>query len=85
LREALSSLSALGVISIQPGKGVFVQSPVDWRGEARRAGRLRRRLRRWISFNCAMRWRVRGGAGGGDLEHDELDALEDNVAAMRNN
>jgi GntR family transcriptional repressor for pyruvate dehydrogenase complex len=33
LREALSSLSALGVISIQPGKGVFVQSPVDWRGE----------------------------------------------------
>ena len=29
LREALSSLSALGVISIQPGKGVFVQAPVD--------------------------------------------------------
>ena len=29
LREALSSLSALGVISIQPGKGVFVQSPVE--------------------------------------------------------
>ena len=25
LREALSSLSALGVISVQPGKGVFVQ------------------------------------------------------------
>ena len=29
LREALSSLSALGVVSIQPGKGVFVQSPVE--------------------------------------------------------
>ena len=29
LREALSSLSALGLISVQPGKGVFVQSPVE--------------------------------------------------------
>ncbi|GAI89883.1 unnamed protein product, partial [marine sediment metagenome] len=29
LREALSSLSALGVISVQPGKGVFVQSSVE--------------------------------------------------------
>ena len=26
LREALSSLSALGVISVQPGKGVYVQA-----------------------------------------------------------
>ena len=26
LREALSSLSALGMISVQPGKGVFVQA-----------------------------------------------------------
>ncbi|WP_147464690.1 FadR/GntR family transcriptional regulator, partial [Pseudomonas cannabina] len=26
LREALSSLSALGVVRVQPGKGVFVQS-----------------------------------------------------------
>ena len=26
LREALSSLSALGVVSVQPGKGVFVQA-----------------------------------------------------------
>lgn len=27
LREALSSLSALGLVSVQPGKGVFVQAP----------------------------------------------------------
>ncbi|MBF8746993.1 FadR family transcriptional regulator [Pseudomonas putida] len=27
LREALSSLSALGLVSVQPGKGVFVQEP----------------------------------------------------------
>lgn len=29
LREALSSLSALGMISVQPGKGVFVQAPLE--------------------------------------------------------
>ena len=59
LREALSSLSALGVISIQPGKGVFVQSPVELpRGERRRVGHSRRRPRRWISSSCAMRWRA---------------------------
>ena len=27
LREALSSLSALGLVSVQAGKGVFVQEP----------------------------------------------------------
>ena len=34
LREALSSLSALGVVSVQPGKGVFVQAAEDSPGFA---------------------------------------------------
>ncbi len=84
LREALSSLSALGVVSIQPGKGVFVQSPVELsRGEA--PG--------WPFAAQAspldifqLRYALEGFAAGlaaVTLSTFDLDALEDNVAAMR--
>ncbi|MDD1021347.1 MULTISPECIES: FadR/GntR family transcriptional regulator [Pseudomonas] len=84
LREALSSLSALGVISVQPGKGVFVQAP-----EATAAGA-------GLSWPFAaqaspvdifqLRYALEGFAAGlaaVTLTADELDALEDNVEAMR--
>lgn len=84
LREALSSLSALGVISVQPGKGVFVQAP-----EAAAAGA-------GLSWPFAaqaspvdifqLRYALEGFAAGlaaVTLTADELDALEDNVEAMR--
>lgn len=84
LREALSSLSALGVVSIQPGKGVFVQSPVELsRGEA--PG--------WPFAAQAspldifqLRYALEGFAAGlaaTTLSTFDLDALQDNVAAMR--
>ncbi|MCP1473377.1 GntR family transcriptional repressor for pyruvate dehydrogenase complex [Pseudomonas sp. EB276 TE3739] len=84
LREALSSLSALGVVSIQPGKGVFVQSPIELsRGEA--PG--------WPFAAQAspldifqLRYALEGFAAGlaaTTLSTFDLDALEDNVAAMR--
>ncbi|BAV78088.1 GntR family transcriptional regulator [Pseudomonas chlororaphis subsp. aurantiaca] len=85
LREALSSLSALGVISVQPGKGVFVQaaeSPVNGVGLS------------WPFAAQAsptdifqLRYALEGFAAGlaaVTLTADELDALQDNVEAMRN-
>ncbi len=50
LREALSSLSALGVVSVQPGKGVFVQAADESPGFAWPS---RPRLRHWIFSSCA--------------------------------
>jgi len=81
LREALSSLSALGVVSVQPGKGVFVQSMEEppslawafW-GPAPPVGifKLRDALEGFAAGLAAM-----------TLTTDELDFLEDNVEAMR--
>lgn len=84
LREALSSLSALGVISVQPGKGVFVQavepppavSGVSWPFAAHASP---------VDI-FQLRYALEGFAAGlaaVTLSADELDALEDNVAAMR--
>ena len=85
LREALSTLSALGVVSIQPGKGVFVQAPGA--GQAAPAGlawpfaaqatpedifQLRYALESFAAGLAAVR-----------LSADELDGLQDNVEAMR--
>jgi len=82
LREALSTLSALGVVSIQPGKGVFVQagSPtaagLAWPFAAQAAPadifQLRYALEGFAAGLAAVR-----------LTADELDALQDNVQAMR--
>ena len=67
LREALSSLSALGVVSVQPGKGVFVQAAEEragvclaLRGAGHAVGYLPIAL-------CAGR--ICGGVGGGDVDH----------------
>lgn len=86
LREALSSLSALGVISIQPGKGVFVQAPVDLpRGDGALSWPFASQASPLDIFQ--LRYALEGFAAGlaaVTLSTDELDALEDNVAAMRN-
>lgn len=59
LREALSSLSALGVISVQPGKGVFVQSLSDLpRSESGLSWPFAAQASPWISSSCAMPWKV---------------------------
>ncbi|WP_460133007.1 FadR/GntR family transcriptional regulator [Pseudomonas sp. S1_E04] len=81
LREALSSLSALGVVSVQPGKGVFVQATEEAPGFA------------WPFAAQAtpldifqLRYALEGFAAGlaaVTLTIDELDSLEDNVEAMR--
>lgn len=83
LREALSSLSALGVVSVQPGKGVFVQAPpeadmgaVAWPFTAQASPldifQLRYALEGFAAGLAAM-----------TLTTEELDELEDNVQAMR--
>ena len=81
LREALSSLSALGVVSVQPGKGVFVQAAEAPPGLA------------WPFTAQAtpldifqLRYALEGFAAGlaaVTLTTGELDILEDNVEAMR--
>lgn len=82
LREALSTLSALGVVSVQPGKGVFVQASsqpaagLAWPFAAQAAPedifQLRYALEGFAAGLAAVR-----------LTADELDALQDNVQAMR--
>ncbi|MHA6195710.1 FadR/GntR family transcriptional regulator [Pseudomonas wadenswilerensis] len=86
LREALSSLSALGVITVQPGKGVFVQSAkVEAAADPS-----------WFSWPFAaqigaadtfqLRYVLEGFAAGqaaSALTADDLDELAANVEAMR--
>ncbi|AXJ07608.1 GntR family transcriptional regulator [Pseudomonas fluorescens] len=85
LREALSSLSALGVVSIQPGKGVFVQAPVELpRGEGAPAWPFAAQASPLEIFQ--LRYALEGFAAGlaaVTLSTFDLDELEDNVAAMR--
>lgn len=80
LREALSSLSALGMVSVQPGKGVFVQAaaptgfawPFAEQVSAAETFQLRFALE---GFAC--------GLAAATLTAAELDALQDNVEQMR--
>jgi GntR family transcriptional repressor for pyruvate dehydrogenase complex len=85
LREALSSLSALGVISVQPGKGVFVQSLIDLpRSDSGLSWPFAAQASPVDIFQ--LRYALEGFAAGlaaVTLTTDELDALEDNVEAMR--
>jgi GntR family transcriptional repressor for pyruvate dehydrogenase complex len=85
LREALSSLSALGVISVLPGKGVFVQSHIDLpRSESGLFWPFAAQASPVDIFQ--LRYALEGFAAGlaaVTLTADELDALEDNVEAMR--
>ncbi|BDM23591.1 TPA: FadR/GntR family transcriptional regulator [Pseudomonas putida] len=82
LREALSSLSALGLISVQPGKGVFVQapspapSPFAWPYAEQVSA----------SDTFQLRYALEGFAAGQaalTLTAEHLDRLEENVEAMR--
>jgi len=85
LREALSSLSALGMISVQPGKGVFVQSSVEVSPNESTAGwPFAAQVSPLDIFQ--LRYALEGFAAGmaaATLSPDELDALGDNVEAMR--
>ncbi|BAQ83823.1 MULTISPECIES: FadR/GntR family transcriptional regulator [Pseudomonas] len=84
LREALSSLSALGLISVQPGKGVFVQAPETVPAGAGLSWPFAAQASPVDIFQ--LRYALEGFAAGlaaVTLTADELDALEDNVQAMR--
>jgi GntR family transcriptional repressor for pyruvate dehydrogenase complex len=73
LREALSSLSALGVVSIQPGKGVFVQAPfLNCRAATSAPGwPFAAQASPLDIFSIALcAGRFCRGTGGGDVEHD---------------
>ena len=85
LREALSSLSALGLVSVQPGKGVFVQAPAPanqpspgfhWpyaeRVSAAETFQLRYALEGFAAGQAAL-----------SLTAEDIDRLEVNVEAMR--
>ena len=85
LREALSSLSALGVVSVQAGKGVFVQE--------RAASQITAAGFAWpfaepvsAADTFQLRFAVEGfacGLAAATLTAEELDALSDNVEQMR--
>lgn len=84
LREALSSLSALGVISVQPGKGVFVQACEAVPASTGLSWPFAAQATPVDIFQ--LRYALEGFAAGlaaVTLTADELDALEDNVEAMR--
>ncbi|HZX17703.1 MAG TPA: FadR/GntR family transcriptional regulator [Pseudomonas sp.] len=83
LREALSTLSALGRVSVQPGKGVFVREPpmssssaFAWPFAAQVSAADTFQLRFALEgFAC--------GLAAATLTAAELDALQDNVEQMR--
>lgn len=86
LREALSSLSTLGIVHIQPGKGVFIKElPVDKRQTDQ--------LPTWLfasQISAADTFQLRFALEGFSaslaalaLSSDELDEINDNVEAMR--
>lgn len=86
LREALSSLSALGLVRIRPGKGVFVQ-------KARRSVTHSDEASSWpftTQVSAADTFQLRYALEGFcanlaalTLSSDELDALSENVETMR--
>lgn len=83
LREALSTLSALGRVSVQPGKGVFVREPpaatngaFAWPFAAQVSAADTFQLRFALEgFAC--------GLAAATLTAEDLDALQDNVEQMR--
>ncbi|MCI0911301.1 MULTISPECIES: FadR/GntR family transcriptional regulator [Pseudomonas] len=80
LREALSSLSALGLVSVQPGKGVFVQAPTPSAFAWPYAEQVS------ASDTFQLRYALEGFAAGQAalaLTADDIDRLELNVEAMR--
>ena len=86
LREALSSLSALGVISVQAGKGVFVQerTPQPAMTASGFAWPFAEQVSAADTFQ--LRFALEGfacGLAAATLTAEELDALHDNVEQMR--
>ena len=85
LREALSSLSALGLVSVQPGKGVFVQERAQPQvAAAGFAWPFAAQVSAADTFQ--LRFALEGFASGlaaATLTAGELDALHDNVEQMR--
>lgn len=84
LREALSSLSALGLVSVQAGKGVFVQEAP----KAEAAGAFVWPFAAQVSAadTFQLRFALEGfacGLAAGAMTAEELDVLEDNVEQMR--
>ncbi|QXH49140.1 FadR family transcriptional regulator [Pseudomonas fakonensis] len=84
LREALSSLSALGLVSVQPGKGVFVQSPAPANALS---GGFAWPYAEQVSAadTFQLRYALEGFAAGQAalaLTADDLDELQANVEAM---
>ena len=55
LREALSTLEALGLLMIRPGKGVYVESA---QATARNRGASRSNRRCPTRIRCASRWKA---------------------------
>jgi GntR family transcriptional repressor for pyruvate dehydrogenase complex len=84
LREALSSLSALGMISVQPGKGVFVQATSTQAASTGFAWPFAEQVSAADTFQ--LRFALEGfacGLAAATLTAAELDALQDNVEQMR--
>ncbi|MCO7517824.1 FadR family transcriptional regulator [Pseudomonas guariconensis] len=83
LREALSSLSALGLVSVQPGKGVFVQAPAS-PASAGFSWPYAEQVSAADTFQ--LRYALEGFAAGLaalSLTAADIDELEANVEAMR--
>lgn len=86
LREALSSLSALGLVRIQPGKGVFIQQPPNTAAHAEQASGWPYTKQVSAADTFQLRYALEGfsaNLAASVLSADELDALSDNVETMR--
>lgn len=86
LREALSSLSALGLVRIQPGKGVFIQQQPALAANTEQAAGWPFATQVSAADTFQLRFALEGFAANLAalvLNSDELDALSDNVEAMR--
>lgn len=86
LREAISALATLGIVSVQPGRGVFVQSPSGSPLDGSRAIQWPFDDRMSPAEAFQLRFALEGFAAGlasVAATAEDLDFLEDNVEAMR--
>ncbi|PTQ66771.1 FadR/GntR family transcriptional regulator [Pseudomonas sp. GV071] len=86
LREALSSLSALGVVSVQAGKGVYVQATAAANGASAKAFSWPYAEQVSAADTFQLRYVLEGFAAGraaSSLTALDIDELHDNVEAMR--
>jgi GntR family transcriptional repressor for pyruvate dehydrogenase complex len=86
LREALSSLSALGLVRIQPGKGVYIQEQPAAPAAAEQNFGWPFAMQVSAADTFQLRFALEGfsaSIAALSLSSDELDDLSDNVGAMR--